>query len=252
LTSEQIIVNDFIVLGRGCPERIKNGRVTVCTAGYSPKHGFMRVYPTKIEMPLRRWSIVKVPLERNPQDTRRESWKIQGAKGEWDRLSEKIEIVGELEREKRLELVANLADDCVNVINEEGRSLGIIKPVIEKCYFSEQEDYDASTQLTLLGKPLPKNKKQYQSVPRIKYRCVNCKAVAPHDQQVLDWGFYEWIRKNPDKADQVWKNALIHSSKHETFFLLGNLFRYRNRFLIISVLSLPKEPVSKSLIQPIK
>jgi len=248
-SSESIAVDDLVILGRGCPERIKNGRVTVCTAGYSSQLGFIRVYPTKVGMPLHQWNIVKVPLERNPQDTRVESWKIQGAKSEWERLSEKIQVVGDLKRDKRLNLIANLADECVNTINEAKRSLGIIKPVIEKCYFSEQEDYDTSTQLTLLGIPLPKVKEQYPFVPRIRYRCTGCKCKTAHDQQVIEWGFYEWIRKNPDKADQVWENALIHSPKHEVFFFLGNLFRYRNVFLIISLLRLPKAPILKPLIQ---
>ena len=249
---DKIVVDDLIVLGRACPERIKNGRVTVCTAGYSRKLGFLRIYPTRIEMPLRQWSIVKVPLERNPQDTRKESWKIQGSKSEWDRLCDKVQVVGELKQDERLNLIANLVDDCVNTINESGRSLGIVKPIIEKCYFSKQEDYDTSKQLTLLGFPLPQVKEQYPLIPRIRYRCVNCKAKTPHDQQVLEWGFYEWVRKNPDKADQVWENALIHSPKHEIFFLVGNLFRYRNVFIIISVLRLPKGPIQKQLIPPIK
>ncbi|MDH5483322.1 MAG: hypothetical protein OEY22_10690 [Candidatus Bathyarchaeota archaeon] len=247
MTSESFAVDDFIVLGRGCPERVKNGRVTVCVAGYSGKHGFMRVYPTRVGMPLRQWSIVKVPLERNPQDTRKESWKIQGSKGEWQKLDEKIQVIGELERQHRINLIANLADKCANVLNEEKRSLGIVKPIIEKCYLSEQADFDTSIQLTLLGIPQPKVKEQYPFIPRIKYRCSGCMARVSHDQQVLEWGFYEWIRKNPNKADEVWQNALIFSPKHEIFFLVGNMFRYRNIFLIVSVLRLPKGPVFKPL-----
>lgn len=249
MSNESIIIDDFIVLGRGCPERIKDGRITVCTAGYSHKLGFIRIYPTKMDMPLRQWSIVKVPVERNPQDIRKESWKIQGAKSEWERLSEKIQIIGKFKPEKRLNLIANLVDDCINTINEEKRSLGIVKPIIEKCYLSEQEDYDMSTQLTLLGMPLPKVKKQYPIIPRIRYRCTNCKSINPHDQQVLEWGFYEWIRKNPDKADQVWENAHIYSPKHEIFLFVGNLFRRRNVFVIISVLRLPKASIFKPLTQ---
>jgi len=119
MSTESLIVDDLIILGRGCPERIKNGRITVCAAGYSPKLGFIRIYPTKIDMKLNRWSIVRVPLERNPQDTRKESWKIQGKRSEWGRLGEKIQIVGKLKREKRLNLINKLKDDCVDVINEE-------------------------------------------------------------------------------------------------------------------------------------
>lgn len=247
-----MIIDDLIILGRGCPERIRNGRTTICTAGYSPTHGFTRIFPTKIEMPLRQWSIVRVPVERNPKDTRGESWKIEGAKSEWDSLEKKVEIVGELGLKDRLNIVAGLVDDCVETIGMARRSLGIIRPTIEECYLSKQEDYDVSTQLTLLGHPLPKTKEQYPTIPRIRYRCSKCKAKKAHDQQVLEWGFYEWMRKNPDNPSQVWENARIRSSEHELFFLIGNLLRHRNRFVIISVLRLGKRPVHQPLVKPIK
>ncbi|RLI99113.1 MAG: hypothetical protein DRP00_00095 [Candidatus Aenigmatarchaeota archaeon] len=244
---DRMVINDLIILGRGCPERIRNGRVTVCTAGYSPTHGFIRIYPTKMDMPLERWSIVRVPVERNPRDTRRESWKIVGSKTEWGKLHKKVEVVGELEPKKRLNLIANLVDDCVEDIRKAKRSLGIVKPIIKKCYFSEREDYDASTQLTLLGYPVVKTKNQFPVTPRIRYKCSNCKSKSHHDQQVLEWGFYEWIRKCPDKKDQVWENARIFSKRHKIFFFVGSLFQHRARYVIISVLRIPKDKVHKPL-----
>jgi len=241
-------VNDFVVLGRACPERIKDGRVTVCVAGYSQEFGFMRIYPTKIGMPLARWKIARIPLERNPQDNRQESWKIQGSKSEWERLDEKIEVVGEFKKEHRLSLVANLVDGCIATLNNQHRSLGIIKPKIHKHYFSEQDDWDITTQMTLLGKPLPKTKKQYPIVPRVQYCCSNCESKGGHDQQVLEWGFYEWIRNHPEKAEQVWENARIDSPKHTIFFFIGNHFLHRSSFMIISVLRFAKELIQKPIV----
>ena len=170
-----------------------------------------------------------------------------GAKSEWDTLGEKAEILGTLPREKRLNLIANLEDGCITELNEAKRSLGMIKPVIEECYLSEQDEHDGTIQMTLSGRPQPKVREQYKMVPRIKYRCANCKASGSHDQQVLEWGFYEWFRKNPDKADQVWENAQVLSKKHKIYFLVGSIFRYRSSFSIISVLRLPKGRVTKSL-----
>jgi hypothetical protein len=248
---EQTVIDDLIVLGRAVPETIKNGRTTICTAGHSKSLGFVRIYPTKHTSPLTQWSIVKVPVERDPRDTRRESWKIQGSKYEWDTLDKKIECVGKLEREDRLNLIANLADGCIRHVNDEKRSLGIVKPTIEERYFSNTADYDPSIQTTLFGPPPPKSKSQYPKIPRIRFRCSDCKAEKSHDMTVLEWGFYEWLRKNPDNIEQVWENALLDSPDHEIFFLLGNMLRYRNAFLIISVLRLPKGSVSKPLV-PLK
>ena len=246
--NESIMIDDLVILGRACPERLKDGRTTVCTAGYSPKYGFIRIYPTEINMKFGQWDIVKVPLERNPRDTRNESWKIKGSKHEWDKLHEKIEIVRSLKKKDRLNLISNLADDCVNIINGQKRSLGIIKPNIQKCYFLEHENYDRSTPVTLSGRALPKVKDQYPKEPRIQYRCSNCQSKRFHNQIVLEWGFYEWMRKNPDNCDQVWENAQIYSDAHNIFFLVGNLARYRRSFIIISILRLPKAPISKPLI----
>ncbi len=226
---------------------MKNGRTSVCTAGYSHQHGFLRIYPTKMDMPLKRWDIIKVPLECNFQDNRKESWKIEGAKSEWDTLGEKVEVLGSYPEAKRLNLVANLVDGCISDINAEKRSLGIVKPAIEECYFSEQDEFDASTQMTLQGQPLPKVREQYKQVPRIKYRCTNCKAGKFHDQQVLEWGFYEWFRKHLDKPEQVWENAQIFSDKHEIYFFVGSIFRYWSSFSIISVLRQRKGAITPPL-----
>jgi len=249
---KRLIIEDLIILGRACPERTKDGRVTVCTAGYSPTLGFIRIYPTRIDMPLKRWSIVRVPVERNPRDPRWESWKIQGSRSEWERLSEKVEVLGEYPKKERLRLIMSLVDPCVEAIREEGRSLGIVKPIIKHFYFSEKEDYDVLQQMTLLGYPLPKTRNGYPLHPRIVYRCSGCRIKDYHDQQILEWGFYEWLRKNPDKPEQVWENAKILDPDYVKFFLVGNLYKYPNRFIVISVLRLKKEPITGWLIQPKK
>ena len=74
-----MIIDDLIILGRACPEPLKNGRVTVCLGGWSDKFGFVRLYPTRSDIRWKRWDIVRVDVERNPSDTRVESWKIAGS-----------------------------------------------------------------------------------------------------------------------------------------------------------------------------
>jgi hypothetical protein len=248
LSSDRLIVDDLVILGRAVPEQLKNGRVTVCAAGYSHKLGFTRIFPTRTTMRLNSWNIVKVPLERDPRDSRSESWKIEGSKSEWDRLDRKIEVVGRLHPKERLNLIANLVDDCVKDINEVQRSLGIVKPTIEKCYFCPEEKFDPTLQATLFGSPLPTIKKQHREFPKIRYSCSGCRVKKCHDQTVLEWGFYEWMRKHPEKPEQVWENAQIFSPKHECFFFVGNMRDRRTAFLIISILRLRKGTISKPLV----
>lgn len=248
LSSDKLVIDDLIVLGRAVPEPIKNGRVTVCLGGYSRTLGFTRVFPVKPSTPIHRWDIVKIPVERDSKDTRAESWKIQGSKGEWANLDKKVQVISNLKREDRLNLIANLADKCVKDINDEKRSLGIVKPTIEECYFCKEEDFDPALQQTLFGIPLAATKQQYRKFPKVKYRCPECRNVNPHDQTVLEWGFYEWMRKNPDNVEQVWENARFNSDKHQLYFFVGNMRDRRTAFLIISTLPLPKGTAAKPLV----
>lgn len=248
MSPEKRVIDDLVILGRAVPERIRNGRITVCTAGYSEELGFVRIYPTRTSSPLQRWNIVEVPVERNPQDTRDESWKIQGSRSEWSRLDIKIKVVGTLPRNRGLNLIANLTEECVGDLNTVKRSLGIIKPTIEECYFCPEDEFDPLIQTTLFGPPQAQTKQQFREIPKIKYRCPNCKNVNPHDQTVLEWGFYEWFRKNPENIEQVWENAQLVSDKHLVYFFVGNTLKYKNAFLIISVIRLPKDTITKSLI----
>ena len=245
---EQIIIDDMIVLGKGSPDRMKDRRLSICTGGYSHKLGFIRLYPTKRDSPLKRWSIIQVPVERNPRDTRPESWKIQGSKREWSRLSEKIEVKGELKRRDRLNLIGNLVDNCTETIKEEGRSLGIIKPEIKKTFFVERDKYDPEIQTTLLDGYGVMVKANYPYQPRIEYTCSDCRIKGEqHNKQIIEWGIYEWMRKNPDKLDQVWQNLRKDSPEHEIYFFVGNMLYRQNRFLIISWLPLPRGPITELL-----
>lgn len=66
-------------------------------------------------------------MERNKQDNRDRSWKIQGSKTEWDALSNKVK--GKLEREEWIALVEELKTnhsyDCIEDINDKKQSHGL-------------------------------------------------------------------------------------------------------------------------------
>jgi hypothetical protein len=243
------LIDDLIILGRACPEPIKDGRITVCLGGYSQALGFVRIYPTRTDMAWKQWDIVRVEVEKDDRDTREESWKIAGSRTEWDNLSGKIEIVDNFPRGKWRDLIANLVDNCVQDINEAHRSLGIVKPNIVRRYFADNPLYGQMFQGVLPGFGEPtKVKHDFPVEPRVVYRCSVCKTQNPHDQQVLEWGFYEWIRKNPDNINQVWKNALIDSPKHDIYFFVGNQFKHRTSFVVISILRVPKGPTQPPLV----
>jgi len=80
-------------------------------------------------------------------------------------------------------------------------------------------------------------KREFQFEPRITFTYPGCQtASGQHDFQVLEWGVYEWIRKNPENKEQVWENLGIGKQEWDQFFLVGNQAAHRNSFMIISVL----------------
>ncbi len=235
-----LIIDDLVILGRSSPDTMRDNRVSVCVAGYSRTIGFVRLYPTRLDSPLRAWNIVSVPVERNPKDARPESWKITGSKSEWARLSEKITVVGRLKREEKRPLVMPLASGCVLDLWEKGRSLGIVRPRSRDCYFTDREDQEPAIQMTLLGRALELDKHKYGLQPRVRYLCSNCRLPKGHDQQILEWGIYEWLRKNPGKEDGVWANLFWKENQQDIYFVVGNQAKWPSSFMVISVLRMPK------------
>jgi hypothetical protein len=229
---------DLIVLGNAVPDEISDNRKTVCTVAFSEEYGLIRIYPVPPNSPMKRWNVVSIPLERNPRDNRKESWKIQGSKDEWDTLSSKIIVKKRLSRKDWVALVERLKKDysygCVEELNEKQLSLGIIIPKIVDKTFEQRKDLDSSIQSTLVNDDLFMTIKNYKIRPKISYNCPNCQKKL-HNQGVLEWGVYEYIRTDPITPEKVWDNLHIGELGYDQSFLVGNMNLYRNNFMIISV-----------------
>lgn len=237
---EKKYFENLIVLGNAVPDEISDNRKTVCTVVFSKEHGLMRIYPVPPEAKMDRWNIVSIPLEKNPNDTRVESWKIQGSKSDWGKVSEKIKITGKLSRHEWIDLITYLKDNhsygCIEDINDKKLSLGIIVPRILDKKLESKKVIDPTIQATLINEELFMTIKNYAKRPVITYRCPTCRIQKRHHRQgVLEWGVYEWLRNNPDNTQKVWDNLRIDDSRYDKTFLVGNMNRYRSSFMIISI-----------------
>lgn len=204
-------------------------------------------------MKWKRWDVVRLQAERNERDTRGESWKIVGSRDEWETLVDHVDIVGHVNSPSaRRDMIGNLTDSCVESLNEQKRSLGIIKPSeILRTYFADNLLYG---QLFQLGLPNMTEldsvlvKRDFPVEPRIRYRCSDCQAKQGyHDQQILEWVFFEWVRKNPDKKEQVWENARFGHEDTDIYLFVGNQLAHRKSFMTISILRVPKGAVATPL-----
>jgi hypothetical protein len=241
MSDEKVLIDDLLVLGNAVPDIISDSRITVCTAGYSPTLGLIRVYPVPVVSNMRRWNIVKVPLERNPKDTRPESWKIQGSKSEWERIAYKIELKGKLRDKDEMlatldTLTSKFGVDCVETLNDRKASFGFINPQSISGAFEKRSDHEEDIQATLNGAVPFLTIKNYPLKPVASYRCSpSCRARKGHKQQIMEWGVFEWMRRNPDKPDKVFENLHIGEEGYLRSLLVGNMALHRNSFMVISI-----------------
>ncbi len=237
------MVKDLIILGRAVPVLLKDQRKTICTAGYSEELGFVRVYPTYYFEQINRWDIVSIEVKEATGDSRTESWKKLGGT--------KFKKIGTLQKDKRgketlLESICQ--NKCTHDLNEERRSLAVIKPRIVDCNFKElsSTEFGSFVTMSLMDfftprvKPKRKSlqvKSNFKFIPYIRYICGDsCKTQNPHNQQVLEWGGYQWIQKHPDKIEQVWDNFRLFDEEWYKYFFIGNLRDQRTSWLIVSIL----------------
>ena len=237
-------IDDIIVLAMAVPEERKDGRRTVCVAGYSPSLGHMvRLYPVRPDAGLHRWDIIRATVERNPQDSRAESWKLADSRGGWDGLNGQIRTVGKIAPGQRLALVSEMTDGCVHAINDERRSLGIVQAgQIDRAYFTTNDQHYRPHQAgfpAMADCQWVSTKRDYTREPRIAYHCAQCQGE--HDQKVLDWGAYEWMRKMPSDPDLYWHNLRLFDHAYDLFLVVGNQQNQRTSFLVIGIIPLKTE-----------
>lgn len=232
-------IDDLIILGRAGPERISDGRHTVCTAGYSPTEGWVRLYPTQKRMSeLQRWNKVSVPVVEDIKgDSRDESYKIVGSKDDWEYLHKKVEKVGRLSMSERITLVDDLAGECTEHLCDKRKSLGITEPQeIHDVYLtpnSQQEEPNLTDSSI-------KSKNDYQYKLYIEYNCEDCGVKTTHDQSCIEWGAYRYWDNNNDHRGVI--DALnILDENYKNYFVVGNMCHQLTSYLVISVIRFKKD-----------
>ena len=95
--------------------------------------------------------------------------------------------------------------------------------------------------MTLDGSFQVQEKNEFEYEPRLNYTCPVCTTKQGyHDHQILEWGAYEWMRKNPREIDRLWENLHLEDDDYEKYFFVGNQLQYQKSFMVISVLRFKK------------
>jgi hypothetical protein len=231
-----MILDDFIMLGKTVPEVNSDGRQFVCTAGYSLElRQPIRIYPMARRGSPARWSISRIPLERNSKDSRPESWKIRGDRrpGYHDDINRVIEPVQDRTHiSVQRDIVRAMAAPSLREANERRLSLCVIMPDdIPSLVMEPGEKAEMTPTPDMFGdvRDLPVSAR-FAWHPRLRF--VD-QGGHKHDLMLRDWGCYELMRKHDDISAFDMAEALNLSSAAP--ILCGNLNHRRNAWLVISV-----------------
>jgi hypothetical protein len=67
----------------------------------------------------------------------------------------------------------------------------------------------------------------------------------------LEWGAFEWIRKNSGNEYKIIENWRLTDPQYEHFLLVGNQVKHRTSFLVINIIPFKTEMVLTSSIKQI-
>ena len=241
-----MLAERFVMLGKTVPEQSSDGRIMVCSAGYDMElRTLLRIYPLAMEDAPRQWSISSVRLERNPQDSRHESWKLADER----RTTQHHAVNSSFMRHEHLSiqepyrLLEHTFVSSIAEANDRRLSLAMIAPVGTPVLNLEwHDDHPDAPQLQLfeghnvLGRKVTD---RFPCLPRLRFR----DDAGEHNLQLRDWGLFELMRKRNayDESLQPYLAGALKLSA-DSCLLVGNLSNQRTVWLVIGVLNMSQQP----------
>jgi hypothetical protein len=238
------------------PSISRKYRETVCTAGIilddeEKPLEWVRIYPIRFrqldfDRRYPRWSIISAKIERNYRDYRSESFRID---------EESIEVLRKIDTtnnwSERKKLVLPLKFRSIRDIQNQDKSLGIIKPRTIKKYFCKEteREWSPKKQAVLDQLDLFEPPKELEKIPyQFGYSFIDEDGDA-HRCTISDWEIQELYRKCRDKSQCLTplakeKEAIekvrqkLESDfldNKDLYFIVGNLKGHKKSFQIIGL-----------------
>ncbi|BAZ18903.1 hypothetical protein NIES4071_107880 (plasmid) [Calothrix sp. NIES-4071] len=230
-------------------------RETVCTAGVLLSDDekplqWIRIYPIPFrymdfDQRYPRWSIIEADIERNDKDYREESFRIN------PNTIKIVRKIGTLNNwHERKSLLLPLKFDSIKQIKEQNKSLGIIKPLSIKKYYSKptEREWAPKQQAVLDQLDLFEESVELEKIPyQFGYEFTD-EAGDKHKYSISDWEIMQLYRncrnnskaksieakeqESLDKVKQKLENFAVNNDLH---FIVGNLKNHKNSFMIIGL-----------------
>lgn len=241
-----MILEDFVMLGTTVPEPNSDGRVFVCSAGVSEEYRkLIRIYPLARRNAPRRWAVHRVPLERNPRDSRDESFQIAGDRkpGAHQWINYQFEIVRPVyPATQRGNLLSRHVIGSIQEANAKRLSLAILQPEEIELTFERNPVPTDAPQLSLFEASdgeFATGARRFLYMPRLRFR----DECGRHDLMLRDWGSFEFQRKH----DEQYFLGNLRNALHldgSSSLLVGNMNNKRSTWLVISVLNELRLPMT--------
>lgn len=232
-------LDDWCCLGRTVPEESKKYGRKVCAAGFSRELGeFVRVYPLPVVTPIRQRSVCVLELGRNPQDSRRESWRLAR-----EQAGAGIASVGpQLPKADVLAWLAPRRADSIRELNERRASVGVLRVAAADLQgvFADRETRrpeDPTQALLFADLDEQFGAGVIRLAPYVRFR----DGAGEHRLQIREWGGYEWLRKG-GPCCQLWENYGFNDEDAFVWLVVGNMSNQRTAWLVISAYVEHPEP----------
>ncbi|HAN75154.1 MAG TPA: hypothetical protein DCQ51_03810 [Planktothrix sp. UBA8407] len=231
-------------------------RETVCTAGILLDDNeqpleWIRIYPIRFrqldfDQRYPRWSIISAKIEKNDQDSRLESYRID------DSSIKILRLIGTQDNwSERKSFVLPLEFESIQSIKDQGKSLGIIKPEsIVKYYYKKDKREWRDKQKGILDQlDLFEIPSDLEKIPyKFFYEFIENNQVK-HKYSISDWEISELYRKCRDRSKKDTleereaealekvreKLEVDFLNKKDLYFIVGNLKDHRQTFMIIGL-----------------
>jgi len=232
-----MIFTEFTMLGKTAPEVQADKRKFVCSAGIDPSFGLVRIYPLAVEDAPARWDKNSIEVGRNPRDNRDESFQIYGERDVDNHaaINRMFTKVGKTKPHELEDVVRRNTALSIEDLNTKRRSLGFVPlPAgTSHLHWGEDQKHPDHPQGSLeLGVPgegvIGKESERSAFTPKLRFGLGG----AEHCLTLRDWGTYEFMRKYG--RDGLYQALNLHLDR---LLLIGNHNRFRNSWLVISVLA---------------
>lgn len=242
-----------LIIGRASPEPSKKHTETVCTGGITEDGELLRLYPIQHrylddKQKYKLWSWAKFDVQKNPQDQRKESYKVRqdsiAVLAFVGKVSERFSLLNKGTTKDR--------ETLDRLKKEDGTSMGIIEiEVLEVAArrpernWEVEKPYIKQFELFFERKRLEQNPVEI----KLKYRCTRNPNCRTHGSTLRGWEYVEAFRqfrrryRSGEVAFEYLRKEIFKryvDPRKTTYALVGTHFRFQT-WMVAQLYSFPSD-----------